>query len=42
MRSHNEFKNIDLKSMLTDHGFVYDIKGLYPVNEKKEIAIERI
>lgn len=40
--AHNEFKNIDLKSMLTDHGFVYDIKGLYPVNEKKEIAIERI
>lgn len=40
--SHDNFRDLNLKDLLTEKGFVYDIKGFFPHSMEKFVDIERI
>ena len=40
--AHNVFRNLNLKQLLTEKGFVYDIKGFFPRKSCKSLIVERI
>ena len=40
--AHQVFRNLNLKQLCTEKGFVYDIKGFFPAKSGKCITMERI
>ena len=39
---HDAFRNLDLKEIIKEGGFIYDAKGFYPSEEYNDIEIERL
>lgn len=40
--AHQAFKNLNIKQLCAEKGFVYDIKGFYPLKSFKSLTMERI
>ncbi|MCH5238916.1 MAG: nucleotide sugar dehydrogenase [Muribaculaceae bacterium] len=39
---HNAFKNLNIKQLCSDKGFIYDFKGFFPIDKCESLNIERI